>query len=63
MKKEIHFAGINVVPTDHDAQDGMLEAAYNLLPERSGALSPILPHRTVLARVPHKVIGLHKVSG
>lgn len=36
MKKEIHFAGINVVPTDHDAQDGMLEAAYNLLPERSG---------------------------
>lgn len=38
MKKEIHFAGINVVPTDHDAQDGMLEAAYNLLPERSGPL-------------------------
>lgn len=62
MIKEIKYNGYTAVPSDYECPDGDLALSLNLINE-DGAISPILPHKTIRTYdVGYTPVYIHKVN-
>ncbi len=62
MIKEVKYSGVSVFNSDHDAVDGELDVAMNLIPDISGALRPVLPPSIRIEDLTYPAIAIHTIS-
>ncbi len=62
MIKEITYSGVSMVHSDHDAHDGELSIALNLLPDISGALRPVMDPAVKIAGLTFSPLAIHITS-